>query len=109
MPLPEAGTQEYEDMIDFMRADLESGMQYTKVEMVARKLIKERGDDFDEEFAKWRKNRLHIVVEEAGVDGCSGYKSPAECPHNGVFDPLSNACKECVEDAIIGYDVSDIL
>jgi hypothetical protein len=43
---------------------------------------------------------------EVETNGCSGYKSPAECPHNGVFDPLSAACKECIEDATIGviYD-----
>lgn len=57
-----------------------------------------------------KKNKLRIMeVEEAETDGCCGYKSPAECPHNGVFDKGSPACKECAEDAIIGYDTSDIL
>jgi hypothetical protein len=85
MPLPEAGTQEYEDMIDFMRADLESGMKYTKIEMEARKLIKERGGDFDEEFAKWKKT-----------------KSYGHCPYNySGFDANKSTCQECVEEVNI--------
>ncbi len=51
--------EEYDSMIDFMRADLDSGMRLTKIEMMARKLIKEDGRDFDEEFAKWRKEKQH--------------------------------------------------
>jgi hypothetical protein len=60
-------------------------------------------DEIDGEFAKCK-----IEQEIGEINGCSGYKSPTECPHNGVFDPLSPACKECVEDATIGYDTSDI-
>jgi hypothetical protein len=55
MGMPEPGTMEYELMIDHMRADLESGMALTKVEMAARKILKERGKDFDTEFAKWKE------------------------------------------------------
>lgn len=54
MSMPEPGSPEYEKMIDFMRADLESNMGYTKIEMGARKLMKEQGRDFDEEFKKWK-------------------------------------------------------
>lgn len=57
MPMPEPGTDAYEKMIDFMRADLESGMAYTKLEMSARKIIADRGEDFDEKFAEWRKQQ----------------------------------------------------
>jgi len=51
--------KEYEKAIEFMRADLASGMQLTKIEMMARKIVKEDGRDFDEEFAKWRKENRH--------------------------------------------------
>jgi hypothetical protein len=51
------GSDEYEKEIEFMRADLESGMMYTKVEMEARKIIEARGGNFDEEFAKWKKEK----------------------------------------------------
>jgi hypothetical protein len=54
----EIGSPAYEKMIDFMRADLESGMMYTKVEMEARKIIEARGGNFDEEFAKWKKEKV---------------------------------------------------
>jgi len=55
MTVPEPGTQAFEDMIDFMRKDLDSGMQYSKIEMMARKIIEERGGNFDKEFAKWKE------------------------------------------------------
>lgn len=40
------------------------------------------------------------LVEEAEFDGCPGWKSPDECPHDGRLDPDSKACKECEEDAL---------
>lgn len=53
----EVGSDAYEKMIDFMRKDLESGMAYTKIEMSARKIIEAKGKNFDEEFAKWKKEK----------------------------------------------------
>lgn len=41
-------------------------------------------------------------LEMAEFDGCTGWKNPTECPHEGVFDPDSPACKECEEDAYEG-------
>lgn len=57
MPMPEPGTDAYERMINYMRADLESGMAYSKIEMQARKIIEARGGNFDEEFEKWKEGR----------------------------------------------------
>jgi len=60
MPLPEMpepGTQEWEEMVDFMRADLERDMGYTKLIKAAEEAIKARGGDFDEEFEKWKKEK----------------------------------------------------
>jgi len=54
---PEPGSSDYEKMIDFMRADLETNMGYTKIEMAARKMMKKNGRDFDTEFAKYMKNK----------------------------------------------------
>jgi hypothetical protein len=45
-------------MVDFMRADLESGMGYNKLIESARKRLKEQGKDFDEEFDKWKREIL---------------------------------------------------
>jgi len=53
----ELGSPQYEKMIDFMRADLNSGMALSKIEVTARKLLAEQGRDFDAEFEKWRKER----------------------------------------------------
>lgn len=55
--MPKPGTKEWEEMADYMRADLQSGMQYTKIEMIARKILKAQGEDFDEEFRKWKERR----------------------------------------------------
>jgi hypothetical protein len=57
MAMPEPGTKEYEDMIEFMREDLESGFALTKIIMAARKSIESAGKNFDEEFAKWTERR----------------------------------------------------
>jgi len=52
------GSVEYEKMIEYMRADIESGMMYTKIEMKARELLKQEGKDFDLEFKKFmEKNK----------------------------------------------------
>ena len=55
--MPDPGTKEFEEMIDYMGADLNSGMQYTKIEMAARKLLKDQGRDFEAEFKKWKEEK----------------------------------------------------
>ena len=55
--MPEPGTKEFEDMIDFMRADLESDMGYSKIIEAGRKIVEEDGRDFDEEFKKWKEGK----------------------------------------------------
>ena len=55
--MPEPGSQAYENMIDFMRKDLESGMAYSKMIEGVRKRLTEEGKDFDEEFLKWKEGQ----------------------------------------------------
>jgi hypothetical protein len=55
--MPEPGTRAYEEMIDFMRYDLEHDMALTKIVMAAKKVIEDSGRNFDEEFAKWTARR----------------------------------------------------
>lgn len=55
MTMPQPGSSEWESMIDFMRRDLGSGMQLTKIEMTARKILDDAGKDFNEEFDKWKE------------------------------------------------------
>jgi len=57
MGLPQPGSMDWEKMVEFMRKDLASGMQYTKIEMAARKLLEEQGQDFDTEFQKWKEKK----------------------------------------------------
>lgn len=54
---PKPGTREFEEAVEFMRADLESGMAYSKIIDVARKNIEADGKDFDEEFEKWKEKK----------------------------------------------------
>ena len=55
--LPKPGSSDYERMIDFMRADLNSGMAYSKVIQTARNRMESEGRDFDEEFQRWKEER----------------------------------------------------
>jgi hypothetical protein len=68
MTMPEPGTQKWENMVDFMRKDLENDMAYTKIEMEARRIVAEKGKDFDAEFKKWKekRNEIHRTISEGG-------------------------------------------
>lgn len=55
--MPDPGSAEYEKMIDFMRADLESGMAYSKIIQARRDRMESEGRDFDEEFKQWKGKR----------------------------------------------------
>lgn len=55
--MPDPGTKEFEDMVDFMRADLDSGMQYSALEITVRKMLALQGRDFNDEFEKWKEKR----------------------------------------------------
>lgn len=57
MAIPEPGTKEYENMVEFMRQDLASGGALTNIILTARKLIEADGKDFDKAFAKWVEKR----------------------------------------------------
>lgn len=57
---------DYERLIDFMRADLESGMQLSKerdtIVSIAKKMFKEEGRDFDAEFKQWQKEGAPVFI-----------------------------------------------
>ena len=57
MNIPEPGTQEWENMANFMRNDLACDMGHSKIIAQARKNIKEAGKDFNKEFKKWKKEK----------------------------------------------------
>jgi len=61
--LPKPGSNEWESMIDFMRADLKnSGMQYTKIIKLAKEKIEAEGRNFEEEFAQWKKEKRNNTI-----------------------------------------------
>jgi hypothetical protein len=53
MGMPKPGTEEYEKMVDFMRADLDNNFGYSKMIERTRQILADQGRDFDEEFKKW--------------------------------------------------------
>jgi len=55
--LPDPGSQEWEDMVDYMRKDLEGGMALTKIQIQARKILRTQGRNFDTEFLKWKETK----------------------------------------------------
>jgi len=40
------------------------------------------------------------MEESTSSKGCGGWKSPKECPNNEKYDPNSEACKGCEQDAL---------
>jgi len=55
--MPESGSPEFEDMIDFMRADLESDMSLSKMIHSVQKQMEKDGRDFNAEFEKFKKSQ----------------------------------------------------
>lgn len=53
--LPKPGDTDWENMIDFMRQDLENDMDYSKLIETAHKNIEADGKDFNTEFKKWKE------------------------------------------------------
>lgn len=45
---------DYENIINFMRADLESGMGYTKLIENCKSMMARGGRDFEKEYKHWR-------------------------------------------------------
>lgn len=45
----------YDNMIDFMRADIETNFGYSKIIKAVREKLEADGKDFWEEYEKWKK------------------------------------------------------
>lgn len=55
MGMPEIGSRAYEEMIEFMRADLENDMAYSRIINTAKKKVESEGRDFWQEFEQWKR------------------------------------------------------
>jgi len=103
--IPEPGSKEWEGMVDFMRADLDSGMQLTKIEMIARKFIKEDGRDFDEEFEKWKneqeKSTYLMKVKCAWCGANMGIKPCNEDQQDMISHGICESCKIKLEEEVM--------
>lgn len=104
--LPQPGSKDWEDMVDFMRADLDSGMQLTKIEMAARKIVKEDGRDFDEEFEKWKNKKEEATYTHVMRVKCSwcgedmGVKPCSEEQQNKISHSICESCNIKMEKEI---------
>ena len=61
MGMPTPGTDGWEKAVEMMKEDL-IDWRHTKVEMAARKLLKEQGRDFDTQFEKWKENKTKNAI-----------------------------------------------
>lgn len=61
MPMPEPGSKAYDEMVEFMRRDLETDFASTKLIDATRELLESQGRDFDEEFDKWLKQQKEVT------------------------------------------------
>jgi len=110
--LPKPGSKDYDKMIDSIRTDLDSGMQLTKFEMVARKLLKTQGRDFDTEFAKWKAKRetptpvMKIKCAWCGLD--MGTKPCNESQQNVISHSICESCEIKIKKEISEYVESKI-
>ena len=64
MSMPEAGSRDYEDMVEFMKADLKCGMGYTKIIEATRQRLESEGRDMNKEFEKWKKEQYRLSIFE---------------------------------------------
>ena len=86
-----------EKTIEFMRADLDSGMELswqemelrTKVEAAVRERLKAEGKDFDVEFEKWKEanRKFEPTVSECIIT------EKYNCPHWVVSGKMCSSCK----------------
>jgi hypothetical protein len=101
MGMPEPGSKEYDEMVDFMRKDLESGMQLTNIEMIARDIVKARGGDFDKEYAEWLKKQerrqYQIPTLTVICCGCKKALGTKECEPELDSMISHGLCKECAK------------
>lgn len=107
MPTPKPGTPEYEEMVEFMRADLLSGFEHTKqvnalVEMT-RKQMAAQGKDFDQEFDEWKKQRKEVLVKY----DIKIYKKDG--PEGSTARGLTYAQMTALVDGLNEYDVNYVV
>ena len=55
MGIPEPGSRKYNEMVEFMRADLAANMGYSKLIEAAQKSLESQGKNFQEEYKKWKR------------------------------------------------------
>ena len=67
--IKEMSPREYEKMVDFMRADLESNMAYSKIIDKAKELLESQGRDFNKEFESWEIKK----EKKDGKNNCTSW------------------------------------
>lgn len=65
--LPAPGSQAWEDMADFMRKDMASGFQLSKIKDQAKDIVEADGRDFVENAKLWNINKGHEIMRKKGA------------------------------------------
>ena len=96
--LPEPGSQDWDKMAEFMRADLVSNMTLSKIIGMTRKQYKEQGRDFDEEFQKWKAERSPGIIK-VKCAWCGLDMGTKECDKNDKSNGKTShsICDECLD------------
>ena len=96
-----------DEQIEFMRADLDSGMGLTKMIMFAKKRLEAEGRDFDKEFEKWKEHQMsdsavNVHNMELFIDmaqpgsGCELSEGMDIVAFKGLYEMTSgNVCNGC--------------
>jgi hypothetical protein len=64
--LMDLNSRDFEEIINFMRADLESDMQLSKerdiIISITKKMFEDEGRDFYREFKEWKKDGKPVLI-----------------------------------------------
>ena len=73
--LPTPGSSKWDDMVDFMRADLEADMGLSKIIDQGRKVVETDGRNFEDNFVAYKASAGKVLLS---TKGAVLYKSDAE-------------------------------
>lgn len=99
--LPTPGSGEWEKMVGFMRADLESNMGLSKIINQGRKVVETDDRNFEDNFAAYKASGGKVLLS---TKGAVLYKSDAETLAGNKNQPVR---RDPAEDARVKglYDV----
>jgi hypothetical protein len=65
--IPTPGSSAWENMVDFMRADLDSGMALSRIIDQGRKVVESDGRNFSDNFAAYKASAGKVLLSTKGA------------------------------------------